>query len=633
MKIHVDFETNSLAELSEIGAYHYADHESTAIWLMSYAIDNGEPRLWFPGDPVPAEFFDPQATFYAHNVMFERSIWVRLAVPKYGFPKFDIRQWYCTKALAAYYALPTDGTSLEKVGKVLNCTHQKDQEGKALMKRMSKPRTSVSLFPKDDPELQRLGEYCRDDVRAERDVEHTLGPLPEIERQVWLLDQEINWRGIQVDTKLCGAAVEIRDSELQVYEAEIQDLTDGQVLSATQVERISSWVATHGVVAESLNEQSVSTILEDPELPENIRRVLEIRQMTSLSSLAKYPKMRALAGDSGRMRDCIEYYGAFTGRWAGRGAQIHNFPRGEGEDTVGICDTILAGRDILEIFYGADVLSTLKGGLRGALTAKKYYTLAVWDYAQIEARVLAWLAGEQKLLKGFRDKADIYKMFASEIYRIGIDLVSKAQRSVGKQSVLGLGYGMGAPKFQGTLKGSGIDLSLEECKRIGQIYRSTFPKVINLWEEVEQLWRKAATTGKTTSLGGMLEFAYIKKAWADAVTVLLPSGRSMFYWNPKVESGESSYQSGSFRKKVYGGLLVENLCQAVARDIMASGMLRLRYEVDLVATVHDEIIAEVPEDRAAELLKWGEDQMSIAPAWAHDLPLSVEGFVSKRYRK
>lgn len=633
MKIHIDFETFSEADIKAIGSYRYADHESTGIWLMGYAIGHDAPKLWYPGDPVPPEFFDPRAEFYAHNVMFERAIWTRIAVRKYGFPKFNIQQWHCTKARAAYYALPIDGTSLDKVGRVLGCKHQKDQEGKELMKRMSKPRNTGSLFANDDPELHRLGEYCCDDVLAGRDIEHTLDPLPEIERQVWLLDQEINWRGIQVDKKLCKAAVAIRDTMLHAYEDEIQTLTGGQVLAATQVDRISNWAATQGVIIESLKEQSVSETLADPKCPPNVRRVLEIRQVTSLSSLAKYPRMQELACDLGRMRDCIEYYGAGTGRWAGRGAQIQNFPRGEGEDTVGICDAILAGLDMVELFYGSDVLSTLKGGLRGALTAKTDHLLAIWDYAQIEARDLAWLAGEQKLLKGFREKQDIYKMFAAEIYQTPIDRISKSQRSVGKESVLGLGYGMGVPKFQATLKSKRIELSLEECRRIHQIYRSTFPRVINLWEEVDRLWRKTAIAGSTSSFAGILEFSYVRKPWGDAVAIKLPSGRSLYYWGPKVVDGSGSYQGANFRKHVYGGLLVENLCQAIARDIMASGMLRLRHGVDLVATVHDELIAEVPEEQADRLLQWGEEQMTIAPVWAPDLPLGVEGFVSKRYRK
>jgi len=634
MKIHVDFETFSSADLPAIGAYRYAADPSTGIWLMGYAIDNNEPQLWYPDDPVPTEFFDQQATFYAHNVMFERAIWTLIATYKYGFPKFDINRWHCTKSMAAYHALPTDGTSLEKVGKVLGCKHQKDQAGKKLMMRMSKSRIFIPMFPgEDDPEIKQLGEYCRDDVRAERDIEHALAPLPEIERQAWLLDQEINWRGIQVDVKLCREAIRIRDAELQRYEKEIRELTDNRVLSTTQIDRISEWAAYKGVVVESLDEQSVSAALADPDCPEDVRRVFEIRQITSLSSLAKYQKMESLADETGRMRDGIEYYGAFTGRWAGRGAQIQNFPRGEGEDTVGICDTILAGRDMVEIFYGPNVLSTLKGGLRGALTAKYEHTLAIWDYAQIEARVLAWLAGEQRLLKGFREKADIYKMFAAAIYSIAADSISKLQRNVGKQSVLGLGYGMGAPKFQATLAGSRIELPLTECERIREVYRSSFPRIPALWKEIDRLWRRAVTSREPSSFGGILEFGHIWKSWGDAVTIKLPSGRSLFYWHPEVDHTGGSYKSGNFRKRVYGGLLVENLCQAIARDIMVTGMLRLRQTVDLVATVHDEIIAEVPEDRAAELVHWGEQEMSIPPKWASSIPLGVEGFYSERYRK
>jgi|JI8StandDraft_1071087.scaffolds.fasta_scaffold13360_2 DNA polymerase len=637
MIIHVDFETYSSADIKN-GAYRYAAHVSTGIWLMAWAVDNGEVKIWYPGDPVPKEFFTEGVMFSAHNVMFERCIWSRIAVSEYGFPPFDIRQWHCTKALAAYYQLPCKGTSLEKVAKALGCQHQKDKEGSKLMKRRAKPRTSRTLFgSEDDFEVQRLAVYCVQDVRAQREVSQRLGHyLPEVERQVWLLDQEINFRGIRVDKKLCESAIRIRDTEAKKFNLEIEKLTGGAVLAATQVKQIAKWIASKGVYLGALDEETIHNTLLSDSCPPDVRRLLEIRQLTSLISLAKYDKMLQLADDSGRMRDCIEYHGAGPGRWAGRGAQIQNFPRGEGEDSDGICDCILRGIELLELFYGDDLLSTLKGGLRGALMAKDEYTLAIWDYAQIEARVLAWLANEQLLLKGFRDKADVYKMFAAEIYRTPVSSVTKPQRFVGKTAVLGLGYSMGGEKFQASLdspNGGYTKLSLPECKRIVSVYRSTFPRIVALWDEIDRLWRKAVATGKTSSFGGVLEFGYVKAPWGNAVTIKLPSGRKLFYWGAEAKDGRGQYQKHGFAKHVYGGLLVENIVQGIARDIMAAGMIRLRSKCDLVATVHDEIISEVPEDRSGELLAYGYDQLSIAPEWAIGLPLAVEGFVSKRYRK
>lgn len=635
MKIHVDFETYSEADLQAIGAYRYACHPSTGIWMMGYAIDDGEVQIWYPGEPIPPEFASDQATFFAHNVMFERCIWCIIAVREFGFPPFDLRRWHCTKALAAYHALPAEGTSLERVAKALKLENQKDAAGAKLMKRMARPALHGTLFAADDLDMQRLAEYCAQDVRTERELAKSLGYfLPPIERQVWLLDQEINVRGIQVDADLCAAALRLRDVEIQRYEAEIEKLTGGKVLAATQVERIVDWVASQGIMLSGLDERTVANTLVDPDCPPEVRRVLQIRQSSSLSSLAKFGKMLELIDDSGRMRDCIEYYGAATGRWAGRGAQIQNFPRGEGEETDGICDCIKDAPDLLPLFYGEDILQTLKGALRGAIVAKDGYSLAVWDYAQIEARVLAWLAGEQRLLRGFRDpKADIYRQFACEIYRLPVDMITKAQRHVGKFAVLGLGYGMGAPKFQNTLAGTGVDLPLNECKRIVEIYRSTFPRVPALWSEIDRLWRKAGFAGTGTSFAGLIEFGYEKRPWGDCVWVEVPSGRRLRYWNPKIDNARGSYQSARGRKEVYGGLLVENLCQAIARDVMAAGMLRLRTEVDIVATVHDEIASEVPDDAAEEMLEIGNKILAQSPQWAEDLPLAVEGFVSKRYRK
>jgi DNA polymerase bacteriophage-type len=633
MKIHVDFETYSEADLNTVGAYRYACHQSTGIWCMGYAIDGGDVQIWYPGEPVPEEFFHDHATYFAHNVMFERCIWSVIAVREFGFPKFDLRHWHCTRALAAYYALPCQGTTLEKVAACLGQVNQKDKDGAKLMKRMARPSMQSTLFASDDTELQRLAEYCAQDVRTERELAENLGHyLPPFERAVWMLDQEINLRGVQVDTDLCAAAIRIRDAEIQRYDTEIEKLTGGSALSATQVERIVQWVASQGVPMYGLDERTVANTLADPDTPPNVRRVLEIRRSCSLSSLAKYSKMLELVDDSGRMRDCIEYFGAAPGRWAGRGAQIQNFPRGAGEETIGFCECIIESPEMIEILYG-DVLSVLKESLRGAIVARNDYTLAIWDYAQIEARVLAWLAGEQRLLRGFRESADIYKQFACEIYRLPVDMITKSQRFVGKTAVLGLGYSMGAVKFQASLANSGIDLPMNECKRIVEIYRGTFPRVVALWEEIDRLWRKAAYAGTGTSFAGLIEFGYRKETWGDCVWIELPTKRRIHYWRPEVKDKRGSYQSGGFRKEVYGGLLVENIVQAIARDVMANGMLRLREEVSITASVHDEILSEVPEDRADELLELGNNLLAAPPTWAADLPLAVEGFVSKRYRK
>ncbi len=632
MKIHVDFETYSEMDLPKVGAYRYAAHPSTGLWMMGYCIDDGDVQIWFPGEPVPECLSHDQATFFAHNVMFERCIWTLIAEPQFGFPRFDPRQWHCTQALAAYHSLPIQGRSLEKVAACLG-GEQKDKEGAKLMKRMAQPRLAGSLFGADDLDVQRLALYCAQDVRAERSVAERLGHfLPEFERALWLLDQEINYRGIQVDTELCAAAVRVRDTELQQFEVEIERLTGGSVLAATQVQRVVEWVASRGIMLSGLDERTVANTLADPDCPLDVRRVLEIRQQTSLSSLAKFDKLLELTDSSGRMRDCLEYHGAGPGRWVGRGAQIQNFPRGGGEDSAGVCDCIMQSPEMLEVLYG-DPLQCLKSALRGAITAREGYSLAIWDYAQIEARVLAWLAGEQRLLRGFAHGSDVYRLFACEIYRLPVDAINKAQRFVGKTAVLGLGYSMGGPKFQLSLAGSGMEMPVNECKRIVELYRSTFPRVPALWQEIDRLWRKSAHTGMSTSFAGLLDFDYQKKPWGDCVRVKLPSGRRLHYWHPKAEGGRGSYQSGQFRKEVYGGLLVENICQAIARDVLATGMLRLREECNIVATVHDEILAEVPDDRAEELLELGNNLLSTPPAWASDLPLAVEGFVSKRYRK
>jgi DNA polymerase len=286
--------------------------------------------------------------------------------------------------------------------------------------------------------------------------------------------------------------------------------------------------------------------------------------------------------------------------------------------------------EMLEVLYG-DPLQCLKSALRGAITAREGYSLAIWDYAQIEARVLAWLAGEQRLLRGFAQRNDVYRLFACEIYRLPVDMINKAHRFVGKTAVLGLGYSMGGPKFQVSLAGSGIEMPVGECKRIVELYRSTFPRVPALWQEVDRLWRKSAHTGMSTSFAGLLEFDYKKKPWGDCVRVKLPSGRRLHYWNPKAEGGRGSYQSGQFRKEVYGGLLVENICQAIAADIMAFGSRMAEQKWMLpFALIHDQglalkLVGQTPDEFSQAL--------ATLPSWAKGLPLKVETKTAPYYSK
>ena len=635
MKIHVDFETYSAADLPKVGAYRYANDSSTGIWMLAWAIDEGDPQVWYPGEPVPEEFYSDQATFFAYNAMFERCIWSLIACPLFGFPEYDPRRWHCVMALAAYHNIPVKRMSLDSVAERLGCHHQKDKDGARLMKRMSRPRNQDSLFAGSDNEVQRLAEYCAQDVRVEREVAGKLGYfLPKSERLVWLLDQSMNFRGLQVDTDLCVAASSVRALECGRHESEIESITGGAVSSPAQTTAIREWLSTEGLLLSSISAEEVDKALTDPTLTDAARRVLEIRRENSLSSVAKYSKMLELADDSGRMRDCVQYYGASTtGRWAGRGAQIQNFPRGSQSDMESLAETILTGdRDQIELLYG-DPMIALKDCLRGAIVARPGYQLAVWDYAQIEARVLAWLANESMLLNGFAAGRDIYKLFACEIYQIPLDLVGKAHRTVAKAAVLGLGYGMGAERFKKTLALSGVDLPIGECRRIVELYRDMFVAIPALWAAIERCWKKAGNAGMATSFGGVLEFRCRQQSWGDAVEVALVSGRSLFYWNPSVGNGGGTYDAGPYRKSVYGGLLVENLCQAFARDILAGGMVRLSAECDIVGTVHDEILAEVPIDLAEEKLAIGTEILAKAPEWCPDLPLATEGFLCHRYRK
>lgn len=645
--IFVDFETRSECDLKKCGSWVYSEHPSTEILCMAWAIEDGPVQLWEPGQPFPvtlARALDGGMEIEAHNAFFERSIWENIGVPKHDFRNFHPDQWRCSAARVAARALPR---SLAGAAAALRVSFQKDLGGQALMLKMCKPRKKAdgsraeTTWEDDIMDLWKLWEYCKKDVLAERAVSAAVQPLSPTELRVWQLDQKINHRGVLIDREGCEAAISIVAQVATKLKAEFLELTAGVVQKASQRDRLLEWLEDQGTAMNSLTKADVIATLGGNETSPRVQRVLEIRQQLSKTSTAKFVAMLNSSGSDGRVRDCLMYHGAATGRWAGKLMQPQNFTRGTVEVTDGTI-ALLKTADAEKIAeYYPDVMGFVSSHIRAMLIPAKGMTFVAADYSAIEARVLFWLAGEKYGLDAYKNKLDLYVEVAKQIYHK--NEVTKPERIIGKNTVLGCGYGMGAKKFVATVKqNANVDLTEEFSQRIVRTYRAQFPAVPRFWYAMEAAAIAAVRApGKKVPCG--------KVTWGCEGGVLycrLPSGRLIAYNDPKIRASEKFEgkvelsnmvvsQGQWVRESTYGGKLVENVVQATARDIMADAMLRLDDAGEwIVLTVHDEILLEEPDPRFAEVsTKALVETMRQLPAWAKGCPIDVEGWHGPRYKK
>ena len=645
MTVSVDFETRSTVDLRRTGVYRYAQDKETDVWCMAYAFDDAEPRMWCPGQPV-----DPDLVAYitkggelrAWNANFERTIWNEILVTRYAWPKTSIEQWVCTAAEARAMALPG---SLEVAAQVLGVQEQKDKAGSNLMLRMARPRSiepDGTLIWWDIPDrINRLLEYCKQDVRTEVAIAQAIRRLTDTERQVFNLDQRINDRGVKLDIKLAKAAKKLADAATLEANRAIYDLTHGKVSKITNVGRLAEWLRAQGCEVDSLDKAGVKMLQENN--TGKIAEVLTLRAEGGKSSVAKIDSMLGAVCGDGRIRGLLMYHGASTGRWAGRLVQPQNFPRGNISNPEDYIDLVLT-RSVSEIDALAPPLDVISSMLRAMLVASDGHNLIAADFAAIEARVLAWLAGEELLLETFRSGGDVYKVMASRIYGISPGDINKIHRQVGKMAILGLGFGMGAKKFIDSCRTmADIELTLEQSKAVVDLYRATNKKIVRFWSELNRAAIDAVKeTGSVQRVGPITYTCRGGYLWC-----VLPSKRPLAYARPKVVERETPWGStaeavsfegiDSFTKKwdrheLYGGLLAENVVQAVARDIMAASMLRLEAAgYPIVLTCHDEIISEVPEGFGS--VSDFESTMCQLPEWGAGCPINAEGYLSKRYKK
>lgn len=648
MFLSIDFESRSTVDLRKTGVYPYAADPTTDLWCMAYALGDGEVQLWLPGDPVPGEIeyaLNRRMEFRAWNAAFERIMWREICVPRYGFPVVPLDLWVDTAAEAAAMSLPR---GLGKAAEVLGLGDRKDDQGHRLMLQMAKPRRPRKH---EDPrqtywwntpdKIARLCDYCNQDVVVERAVAKKLRPLKDSERSVYLLDQRANDRGVRIDVPLVKALKKLAVEAIERANVEISELTGGAVEAITNVKNIKAWLDKQEAGLDDLTKQTVSEALGAGDLDEAVHAVLRLRSDAGKTSVAKLDAMLRCLCEDGRARGLLLYHGANTGRWSGKLIQPQNFPRPSIDNVEDLIPQVLEG-DYDGLEQVAPIMEIVSSLLRSCLIPDEDKRFMCADFSAIEGHVTAWLAGQESGMLSYEEMAGaIFDMAPGDVEK------GSMERHVGKTAVLGCGFGMGVTKYIDTVKAwTGIDIDEPTGTKAVQTYREKNDRIKRLWGALEAACKQAVMhPGSTQYAGRNGCIRYTVRGqflWA-----VLPSGRPLAYalprmvdrmapWGEMVPSVEistvDSYTRKWSRRQLYGGLLTENVVQAIARDLMAESMRRVEAAgYPVILTVHDEVLAEVPNDNGN--LEDFNALMSERPTWCQNMPLEVEGWEGRRYRK
>ncbi len=686
----VDFETRSFLDVRKVGAWRYAEEPTTEILCLAYKLGDGRSKLWAPPLPFPQEVIDhieAGGIFEAHNVQFERAIWYHLltrgrhmtvAGIKSAPPVAMPMKWRDSMAVCAYRAIPM---GLDKAGAALALPIQKDKRGKYLLQTLSMPKGPTKAEPdrvyREDMDLMdECFDYCMTDTDSEHSVTDYLGVLPGPEYRLWILDQKINQRGVRFDMEAVENAIAIAEMIETNANTDLAKLTDDKVTAGTQRDRMLKWLQEQGLRITDLQKETVETYLKElkvyPEENKSLIQALEIRQISAKASTKKLYKMRETVCLDSRIRGMLAYHGAATGRWAGRLVQPHNFPRGDMNVLkVLTMDELIAiiklpideAHDTLEFMFPGKVMDALATSLRGMIMADLGTDLMVADFAAIEARVVMWMAWCTKALEAFRaydrgEGPDIYCVMAEALYGRPISKKDDPdERQLGKVTILGCGYQMGVDTFiYQAEKDYGLILPQEMGEKAVYGYRETYPEVKALWKGLQGAAINAVVSGKPTRYSCVTYRLEHDKA-GTWLSCELPNGRKIWYYDPVIEEkmvvkpwdqetgkktlqrsltymGRNNKRNGAWsRVYTYGGMLTENCVQAIARDLMAEGMIRVeRAGYPIILTVHDEIVAEVPHGHGS-LDEFNDLMAGPPPPWAHDCPVAVEGWSGQRYKK
>lgn len=681
-----DFETESACDLKKSGAWVYAEHPTTAIICLGFSIDGGETEVWEPGVykhdtywnheaiMLRKAILDPNVIFVAHNCQFEKAIYRRIMVEQLGWPDLPNDRHHDTMAVCAMKGLPL---ALERASSALRLSRQKDTEGTKATLAYGRPNKRGMIEHK--PEVRnRIFAYNRNDVEEQLELHRRVRGLGDAERKVWLLDQTINERGVRLDMPFVRASQEIVDQASKPLLKEFIGITGIEKLASP---KFKGWLSSNGVEIANLQKETIAKLLgedDDEEeeslagdyddsdeeigqlrLPPACRRALQIRSVLGSASIKKLRAMQACVGSDGRARGLLQYHGASPGRWAGRLLQPQNFPRPSlkiqvgweadgtekfaGHDPQQLVNAIMTkDAEYVRMMFGEPV-EAVANGLRHSIIAAEGCELEVGDFTQVEARIVLALAGQYDKCDMLAAGASPYIPMAESIFKRKIDKhVDIKEYTIGKNTILGCGFQMGAKKFRARY--CPLE-TIEFAQAAIDTYRKVFaPEVPKLWYALQDA-STAAVWNKNPYEAYGIRYQ-LEDGW---LTCRLPSGRKLWYYDPKPvrkampwnpddirQAWEySAFKKGQFiRVAAYGGLLTENVVQATARDLLVAALFKCEEaNHPVILTVHDEAINEVSGGRADP--KWLNDVMCDIPAWARErkIPMGADCWVGSCYRK
>lgn len=644
MDLFVDIETYSEADLKSAGLHVYAAHPSTEIMVVGWAVDDEPVEVRTCDGPPPAQLLallnDPGVIVHAWNAAFERALFTHvwgLTIP--------MERWRCDMVHAASLSLPA---SLGQCGAAITLDPEllKHAGGTRLIHKFCKPRKPTAKKPwtrcgyTTDPEdwLDFI-RYCEQDVEAERAIHKRLRKwaMPADEWQHWRLDQKINETGLPIDRQLVAGALKADKVNKSTFKAEAQAITG--LHNPNSVSALVEWFDRKGVTLPDMTKDTVRKSLERDH-PEPVQRMFELRQQMAKTSVTKYKALDRATSADDRLRGCFQFYGASrTGRWAGRVFQPQNLPRGTLKP-----DEL---REVVEAVRGraAATPDELVSCIRSAVRAPEGKVLHVADLANIESRILGWIANSRRMLSCFASGGDIYADFGTELFRCPLDQIDKARRNYSKPPTLGCGYGLGPTGLVAYADGMGVEMTDEQARLAVAVFRGVYDEVPRLWRLLDEATTQLIRDGDGAARVGRLRFIMDK----PFLFMELPSGRRLAYFMPRVDKliapwgdpvdtvtymGVDQYTRKWTRLSTFGGKWVEQACQAISRDLLANGLREadeLGYE--LVGHTHDEIITLGDEGdwRDHEVLSWC---MARMPSWGDDkLYLGAEGFSDYIYRK
>ena len=654
---HLDFETYSEINIKDSGGFRYAEDPSTEVLILAYAIGDrpvvGIDMTFLDMDMIIrllSPLFDhiqkglPVA---AHNAQFERRIWEKKLSKILPITPKPL-QWDCTAARARALAIPG---SLDGAAQAVGLPIQKDPRGKTLIDIFSKPQksrkrgddTTWRVLPEHQPdEFEEFIRYCEQDVEVERKLDKILPPLSDVEARAFAMDYDINDRGMPVNMGRVKAAEGFVEEFSQTLMARAEEISGCR---PTQIEKTKEFLASRGIKLSNLQAATVEKLAAKKGTPDDVKELVDLRIELSRAGTKKLKAIQNTVSDDGRIRGGFLFSAASTRRWSSTGVQMHNLQKPEGETNPEVVLQLLDSDpySLVDIFDRP--LTALAQSIRGFFEAPEGKTFHIADYASVEPRGLAWMAGEEWMLEAYRNKEDLYRITAARVYGLDHTKLTKdgPERFMGKQLVLGCGYGMGPPRFIETVAKFGTTLTLPESEKAVKGYRNSVPMTIKFWRTVEQACIRAVKNWEPLRVGKLRFRPETLPNGFKVLFVDMPSGTIAY---PKPSVGKEEWYGRMrdnfefytplgarwIKTDTFGGSITENIIQALTRDILRDGLLAANDAgFKVVGHVHDEGLAE-GDDNEKDLAEF-ENLLSNSSPWAKGFPIETEGFNSRRYKK